>query len=92
VASIKALRNVSLGVRVLPDIAARRQRGEQPVHGALAEPERVRELGDPELRALDAERLENSEGVVDRTKHARHLFYLATVPRCRTAFRGACAS
>src|SRR6185436_4362399 len=32
---------VPLGVRVLPDVAARRQRREQPVYGALSEPDRV---------------------------------------------------
>ncbi len=58
-------KTVALGLGILPDVPTGRQRREQPVHGALAQPERLTQLGDSNLWALDAERLENSEGVVD---------------------------
>jgi hypothetical protein len=83
---------VPLGLGILAHVAARRPRREQPMDGGLAEPERVRELGHTDLRTLDAERLEHSEGVVDRSQHTRHLVFLVAVPRCRTSFRRAPAS
>ena len=58
--------------------------------GALAQSERLAQLGDTELGPLDAEGLEDREGVVDRSQNARHSPTLSCSPQKNDIPRSAC--